>query len=68
MNIKQRLGFNLRKLRLEKGLSQEDFAFDAGLHRTYVSDIERGARNPTIEIVDKIAIALDVQPGDLLNR
>jgi transcriptional regulator with XRE-family HTH domain len=68
VNIKQRLGFNLRKLRLEKGLSQEDFAFDAGLHRTYVSDIERGARNPTIEIVDKIAIALDVQPGDLLNR
>lgn len=68
MNIKQRLGFNLRKLRLEKGLSQEDFAFDAGLHRTYVSDIERGARNPTIEIVEKIANALDVQPGDLLNR
>lgn len=68
MNIKQRLGTNLRKLRLEKGLSQEDFAFDAGLHRTYVSDIERGARNPTIEIVDKIANALAVQPGDLLNR
>ena len=67
MNIKQRLGSNLRKLRLQRGLSQEQFAFDVGLHRTYVSDIERGARNPTIEVVEKIAVALDVQPGALLD-
>ena len=60
-------GSNLRKLREEQGLSQEAFAEEAGLHRTYVSDIERGVRNPTIVVVDKIARALGVKPGHLLD-
>lgn len=62
-----RFGANLRKLREEKGLSQEAFADEAGLHRTYVSDIERGVRNPTIVVVEKIARALGVRPGHLLD-
>lgn len=54
-------------LRQEKGWSQEAFADEAGLHRTYISDLERGARNPTITVVDKLATALSVTPGRLLD-
>src|SRR3546814_11002075 len=65
MDIRERLARNLRLLRQEKGWSQEAFADEAGLHRTYISDLERGARNPTITVVDKLAIALGVTPGRL---
>lgn len=67
MDIKQRLGKNLRKHRTAKGWSQEEFAFEAHIHRTYISDLERGARNPTISVVDKLATALEVQVGELLD-
>ena len=66
MDIRQRLGQNVRRFRLERGLSQEALADEADIHRTYVSDVERGARNPTIVIVDKLARALRVQASDLL--
>ena len=67
MDIRTRLGKNLRRLRIEKELSQEAFAFEAKIHRTYVSDIERGARNPTITVVEKLAVALGVKMGQLLD-
>jgi len=67
VDVRQRLARNLRKLRLAKGVSQEAFAEEAGLHRTYISDLERGERNPTITVVAKIARALDVPIGELLN-
>ncbi len=67
MGIVERLGRNLRKQRLAKGWSQEEFAHYAGIHRTYISDLERGARNPTLIIVEKLARALDVPPGSLLD-
>ena len=67
MDIRQRLGSNLRRLRDEKGWSQEAFAEEAGLHRTYVSDIERAARNPTILVIEKLARALGVTAGALLD-
>ena len=67
MEVRQRLGSNVKRLRLAMGLSQEDFAHRAGVHRTYISDIELGKRNPTIEIVAQLAGALDVQPGRLLD-
>ena len=67
VDVRQRLARNLRKLRQAKGLSQEAFADEAGLHRTYISDLERGSRNPTITVVDKIARALAVRPGELLD-
>ena len=66
-DVKERLALNLRKLRQTTGLSQEAFADEAGLHRTYISDLERGARNPTITVVDKIAKALKVPIGRLLD-
>jgi len=65
--IQIQLGRNVARLRKEAGLSQEAFADHAGLARSYVSDIERGARNPTIEIVGRLAKALKVKPGQLLD-
>lgn len=62
-----RLGRNIRRLRQDRGWSQEDYADRAGIHRTYVSDIERGARNPTITVVEKLAGPLEVPPGTLLD-
>lgn len=68
MEIRERLSLNMRRLRQSKGWSQEEFAHQAGLHRTYVSDLERGARNPTINVVDKLAVALGVRVGALLDE
>ena len=67
MEIRARLSLNMRRLRQSKGWSQEEFAHLAGLHRTYISDLERGARNPTITVVDKLAVALGVPVGALLD-
>ena len=66
VDVRQRLARNLRRLREAKGWSQEEFAFEANIHRTYVSDIERGARNPTITVVEKLAIPLGVTVSELL--
>ncbi len=67
MDVRTRLGRNLRRLREEKGWSQEAYADEAGIHRTYVSDLERGVRNPTITIVEKLARAFGVSAGSLLD-
>ena len=68
MDVRRRLGLNLKRLREEQGFSQESFADHCGLHRTYISGIERGVRNPTVIILDKIAKALKVAPGILLEE
>ena len=47
------------------GISQEELAFRANLHRTYVSGVERGGRNPTVMIVGRLAKALEVEPATL---
>jgi transcriptional regulator with XRE-family HTH domain len=67
MDIRQLVGQNVRRLRQAKGLSQEELAFAADLHRTYISGVERGIRNPTVLIVARIAAALEEAP-DLLVR
>jgi len=67
VDIRARLGANVRRLRVEKGWSQEDYADRAGIHRTYVSDIERSRRNPTITIVEKLAKALKVSASALIE-
>jgi len=66
VDVRHRLGRNVRRYRLERELSQEALADEAGIHRTYVSDVERGSRNPTIVIVEKLALALAVSASDLL--
>lgn len=67
MQIQARLGSNVRRLREAKGWSQEDYADRAGIHRTYVSDIERGRRNPTVTVVEKLAKPFEVSAGSLLD-
>ena len=59
---------NLLYLRQARGISQERLAELAGLHRTYVSSVERGARNISIDNIARLAKALDVSPEKLLRR
>lgn len=68
MDIQKTLGKNVRRYREEKGWSQEDLAELSGLHRTYISGIERGVRNPTTTVVLELALALQVQPSDLFKE
>ncbi|ASL73027.1 helix-turn-helix transcriptional regulator [Ralstonia solanacearum] len=58
---------NVRRRRLELGLSQEDLAEKAGVHRTYVGMLERAEKNVTIYNIQRIADALDVEPSALLQ-
>lgn len=64
---KEIFAFNLRRLRTAAGLSQEELADRAGLHRTYISSIERGQRNVSLENIFVLAKALGAEPGDLLQ-
>ncbi len=68
MTLTSRFGLNLRRFREARGWSQEELADITGLHRTYISGIERGIRNPTLMIIEQIATALKVNPADLLKK
>ena len=60
MKIQVHVGKQVAKYRKAKGLSQEQLSFEAGFHRTYISQVERGVINPTIGSLEKIAAALSV--------
>lgn len=60
------VAWNLRRLRVRRGLSQEALAVDAGVDRSYVGRIERGVENPTVETLDRLAAALEVAVGEML--
>ena len=59
MDILTRYGQAVRKIRLERGISQEELADRCGLHRTYISDIELGKRNLSLENIERIAMSLN---------
>ncbi len=63
--IKKEFGLRLRRLRQEKGLSQEALALACNLDRTYIGGVERGERNVSLINIHKIAEALGVKPRDL---
>ncbi|HEX3945365.1 MAG TPA: helix-turn-helix transcriptional regulator [Rhizomicrobium sp.] len=67
MRLARVLGINVRKYRKERGLSQEALADEVRLAVTYVGQIERGSRNPTLDVVERFAKALRVKPLDLLQ-
>ena len=67
MGIREVLAGNLRRFRRERGLSQEELAFRAGIDRTYVSALERCVYSATIDMVEKLARELDVSHLDLLQ-
>lgn len=59
MKLKNIFSLNTRKFRIEKNLSQEELAERAGVHRTYIGSVERGERNITINVMEKISVALE---------
>ena len=67
-SLKAGLGAAIRRERSVLGISQGELAHRSGLHRTYVSDLERGARNPSIESIEKLARALHVSVAKLFER
>lgn len=66
-NINEEVGFNIRRIREERDLSQEELATLAGLHRAYVGQIERGEKNIGLKNLEKIAKALNVSIKVLLD-
>ena len=67
MDARTRIGWNLKRLRKEREISQEDFAPDSGFDRGYISGVERGVRNPSILVLERIATALEVDVAELVN-
>lgn len=67
MDIKEKFGNRLKALRKEKGLSQEELALKSGLNRPYISGIEKGKRNVSLEVMEKLAEALGVGIGELIE-
>jgi transcriptional regulator with XRE-family HTH domain len=65
MDSRELVGWNMRRLRIARGISQGRLAEIAGIDRTYVSRLERKIENPSIGILDKISLALDVPIADL---
>jgi transcriptional regulator with XRE-family HTH domain len=67
MEIPRRVGLNIKSARNAKGWSQEELADRAGLHRTYISGLERNIRNPTITVLKRLADALGMTTSSLLD-
>jgi transcriptional regulator with XRE-family HTH domain len=68
VDIKEKMGIRLRELRKLKGLSQERFAFECELDRTYIASIEQGKRNVSIVNIEKIAKALNMSVYDFFEK
>jgi len=65
--LRQVLSLRIRERRISLGLSQEALAERCGLHRTYIGSVERGERNVSIDNIERIAIALEVDARDLIK-
>jgi DNA-binding helix-turn-helix protein len=66
-NLLQKFGLHLASIRQSKGLSQEQLAETSGLHRTYISSLERGKRNPTIVTLSALSNALNISLSELID-
>ena len=67
MDGRRLVAWNLRRHRVERGLSQEKLAVDAQIDRTYVSSLERGLENPTVSVLDKLAGSLSIPVADFFR-
>lgn len=65
IKIEKQLGMRIRYLRKQRGLSIEGLALDAGINKNYLSDLERGLRNPTLKILGKLSVALGISLSEL---
>lgn len=68
MDLREVFAANIRRLRHEKGLSQDDLAYEARVSRSYLSQLEKGAFYASLKIVEKLSKVLGVEPADLLKR
>lgn len=68
MTLEKAFGEELQKAREKSGLTQEKLGFESGYHRTYISQLERGQKSPTLKAIFKIASALSVKASDLVAR
>ncbi|MEI9429218.1 helix-turn-helix domain-containing protein [Mesorhizobium sp. Cs1299R1N3] len=68
MEVQSLVAWNLRRLRVERGISQDDLALSAGVERAYVGYLERGARNPTIVTLNKLADAMSIHISQLFRE
>ena len=68
MSFSQIFGQILKEIRIEKKLSQEELGFNSGYHRTYISLLERGKKNPSLQVVFQLAVCLDITPSAFIKR
>ncbi|MGO8943674.1 MAG: helix-turn-helix domain-containing protein [Syntrophobacteraceae bacterium] len=68
INIQKRFGQRMRALRVAKGLSQEEFAANCGLDRTYISGVERGRRNISLKNIEVVAQSLGVKISEFFEE
>lgn len=66
MDLRQIFAANLRRLRHERGISQETLAYEADVNRTYISKLEKGVSFAGLEIIGKLALVLKIEPAELL--
>ena len=66
MDLREVFATNLRRLRHEKGLSQDDLAYEAEVSRSYLSQLEKGVYYASLKIVGRLADALETEPAELL--
>lgn len=68
MKLREKVGLNIRNLRNSRGLSQEQLALAADLDRSYISEIELAKNSASIDVLERIADALDIAPKELFNE
>ena len=67
ISVTSQLGMRIKYLRKTHHLSQEELSFISGVNKNYISDLERGRRNPTLNVMEKLANALEISLSDLLK-
>ena len=68
MDLRELFATNLRRLRLEKGLSQDSLAYDAGVSRSYLAQLETGRYYASLKIIGRLAEVLEADPSEFLKR
>lgn len=68
MSLQKNLGITLKALRAEKGVSQEKLALSTGIDRRYMSDIENGRRNVSLEIIEKLAVFFEMKVSEFIQK
>ncbi len=68
VGLERLFGRILQELRTKRGLSQEELGFESDYHRTYISQLERGQKNPSLKAIFRLAEALGIRPSEMIRR